>query len=340
MTGSTDPGSEPAADRPDLSVVIVAYNRPDMVQRCLESLRDAPTRHSVEIILVDNHGGDGTGSMVAAEFPEVVYIDPKANLGFARACNLGVEMSSGERVLLLNPDTEVLSGALDAIVDFDRAHPEVGLVGGRTLRGDGSTDPSSCFGAMTLWSLFCFATGLSAAFKHHRIFDPESLGDWQRDTVREVGVVTGCLLLCRREVWDELGGMDTRFFMYAEDADLSWRARRAGYRPSITPEATVVHHLGASSSSPARRYILRNTGVTTYIRKRWGGLRRRCALGLYVAGFALRRIGFGVGSRVRPGLADDAALWAEVWDARHTWLPGFRPVDVADSGVVRSDRPA
>ncbi|WP_219995803.1 hypothetical protein, partial [Schumannella sp. 10F1B-5-1] len=107
-------------------------------------------------------------------------------------------------ILLLNPDTLVRRGSIAALVAFADEHPEYRVYGGRTLRPDGGLDPSSCWGEPTAWSLICFATGLSTVFHRTRLFDPESLGRWQRDTVREVPVITGCLLLISRADWDLL----------------------------------------------------------------------------------------------------------------------------------------
>ena len=203
-------------------------------------------------------------------------IQLQANIGFARACNLGIARSRGEHVMLLNPDAVLRPEAIDGLVAFFRRDPGTGLVGGRTLRPDGDLDPSSCWGAPSLWSWFCSATGLTSVFRRSRIFDPESLGSWQRDSEREVDIVTGCLLLTSREIWDRLGGFDEDYFMYGEDADLSMRAKELGFRPSITPQATAVHAVGASSSVRLDKLRLLHTGKATLARKRWslgGGTR-------------------------------------------------------------------
>ena len=97
---------------------------------------------------------------------------------------------------------------------------------------------------------------LSTAFKGSALFDPESLGSWQRDSVREVDIVTGCLLLAPTTVWKELGGFDLRFFMYGEDADLALRAAALGYRPAITPDAVITHEIGVSSESRPDKMVL------------------------------------------------------------------------------------
>ncbi len=234
------------------------------------------------------------------------------NVGFARACNVGVGLSRGRLVALINPDTLVTAAALEALVRFHDADPSRGIVGGRTVAPDGTLDPRSCWGAMTLWSLACYATGLSTLFRGNRVLDPESLGQWQRDSERAVDVVTGCLLLTSRLVWDELDGFDEAFFMYGEDADLCWRAWRSGYRPSVSPAAQIVHAVGASSSSTLAKQRLLMRGRAHLARKRWHGIRRRVALGLMATGVGLRSL------TSRPG-----SVSRELWTERSDWLAGW-----------------
>ncbi|HXV34302.1 MAG TPA: glycosyltransferase family 2 protein [Gaiellaceae bacterium] len=295
--------------RPDVSILIVTYRCRDAARACLASLRDTvDVPH--EIVVLDNASGDGTVEMVREEFPDVRLIASEENLGFALGCNRAAEAARGEYLLLLNPDTEAHEGAVANLLAFARAHPEHGLYGGRTLDPDGSVNPGSCWGAPTLWSLFCFATLLTSAFKRTRLFDPESLGGWKRDTVREVDIVTGCLLLAPRTLWEELGGFDTRFFMYGEDADLSLRAAALGYRPAITPDAVVTHEIGVSSAAREDKLMLLFRGKATLLRKHWRGPRLRLGLGLLVAGVRLR-------SRISGG------PWTQVWQNRADWLAGY-----------------
>ena len=158
-------------------------------------------------------------------------------------------------LLLLNPDTVVLDGALDKLMAFRRAHPEAGIWGGRTVFADGSLNPASCWRRQTLWSLFCRASGLAAVFRRSDLFNPEAYGGWPRDTVREVDIVTGCLFLIARETWDRLGGFDPVFVMYGEEADLCLRARQIGLRPVITPDAVIIHYGGASEKVRADKLV-------------------------------------------------------------------------------------
>ena len=301
------------------SVIIVSYNTCAQTLACLGSLTEhAPT--GTEVVLVDNGSSDGTVSAVRAAFPRVVVDEAGQNLGFARGVNRGVAQSTGDQVLLLNPDAVVLPGAIQTLSAFAIEHPAYGLYGGRTLRPQGGLEPSSCWGAPTIWSLCCFALGLSTAFKGSQLFDPESLGHWPRDTIREVPIITGCLLLVSRKDWDRLGGLDETYFLYGEDAEFSIRAAREGFRPVIVPNAQIIHSVGGSTKMTAgersgMKMGMVMAGKTTLLRQIWG--RRRAAVGLMLLlmGVALR----SAAERVlrRPG------MWSQVWDRRRDWYAGY-----------------
>lgn len=304
----------------ELSVIVVSHNGADWLGRCLGAIV-GEGRPSVpfEVLVLDNASDEPArrvlqGSATAAPEISVTLLD--RNVGFGRACNLAVKESRGRRILLLNPDAVVLPGCVDALLAFLDARPQAGIVGGRTLRPDGTTDPSSCWGAASLWSTACFALGLSTLFKRNPVLDPESLGHWDRDCVREVDIVTGCLLLTSRAVWEELGGFDETFFMYGEDADLSLRAAQLGYRPAITPDAVAVHAVGASSSTRTGKLRLLLTGKATLMVKHWSRRRRIAGVALLQCGVGLR----AVGQRSR-GSAQ--ATWPALWRERRTWRQGW-----------------
>ncbi|MEA3217280.1 MAG: N-acetylglucosaminyl-diphospho-decaprenol L-rhamnosyltransferase [Acidimicrobiia bacterium] len=325
---------------PEVSVLLVGYRTRDELSRCLSSLVQDSSDVDLEIVLVDNASGDGTADFVRREFPQVELIELEHNIGFARAVNRAAETAAGEYLLLLNPDTEVLPGAVAALLSFARANPQAGLVGGRTLTADRRTEPSCCWGAPTLWSTFCFGSGLQTAFRGHRLFDPESLPGWDRDTVREVGVVTGCLLLCSAATWKDLGGFDQRFFMYGEDTDLSMRAAEHGYRPAITPAAEVIHTIGASSSVPTTRRVMIMRGKVSVSRLHWSPGRARLGVAMLLAGVGLRA-GLGtVAKRVRGQVSSEQEAWIGAWTRRREWLdgyPDYDPLGPADQG--RPDEP-
>jgi N-acetylglucosaminyl-diphospho-decaprenol L-rhamnosyltransferase len=318
----------------ELSVVVVSYNTRELLHRCLVSVVAECERVAIEVVVVDNASEDGSAAMVTADFPAVRLLASPDNLGFARGCNVGVGASKGDWVVLLNPDTVVQAGALERLLAFAKAHPEAGLCGGRTLRPDGSVDPSSCWGSSSIWSLACYSLGLSTLLRRSRWFDPESLGRWERDSVREVGVVTGCLLACSRTVWDDLGGFDERFWMYGEDADLSARAWRRGYRPMITPEATITHVVGASSPSGARKRRMVLAGKVTLLNKNWSPARARIGRTLLAGGVHVRALGARA-MRVR------SSPWPEVWRDRGTWREGWPAIDAPiEISPVEADGPS
>ncbi len=311
----------------DVSVVIVTYHCRDEALACLASLPAAAAHSSVEVIVLDNNSGDGTVEAVSERYPDALVLASEDNLGFAVGVNRAAEKARGRYVLLLNPDTVVHQGAIDALVAFADARPDNGLYGGRTVNPDGTTHPASCWGAPTLWSQFCFATMLSTAFKRSALFDPESLGRWARDSVREVDIVTGCLLLVPMAVWQALGGFDTRFFMYGEDADLALRAKALGYHPIITPDAVITHEIGVSSQTRPEKFRLVLQSKVTLFRKHWSPLRSRLGVSLLLAGVGSRAFVAWVTRSEGAG----ALTWRALWRDR-SWLTPFPPEPPSKSG--------
>lgn len=310
-----------AAGGPVISVIVISYNTRDMTLDCLRSVV-AETRVSHEVIVVDNASSDGSAEAIAAAFPNIRLIASEENLGFAVANNLAAREARGEYVLLLNPDTVVLNRALDKLVAFAQARSDARVWGGRTLYADGSLNATSCWGRMTLWSLFCYALLLNTIWPRVALFNPESYAGWPRDTVREVDIVTGCLLLMKRADWDVLAGFSPVFFMYGEDADLCLRARRVlGARPVITPEAEIIHYGGASEAVRADKMVRLLRAKVTLIRLYFPKVLRPLALWFLNAGVNNRhraaRLGHAVLKR------GDAAVWAEIRARRGEWGQGF-----------------
>jgi len=315
---------------PQVSVVLVTYNSAEHIGRCLTAMANDGTRRTREFVVLDNASTDDTVAVVRAlSAPACRLYVSSLNLGFASGANAGVAQSTGRWVLLVNPDAVVAPGAVDALVDFAEQHPDAGPIGGRTFRPDGSVDPRSCWGRQTLWSTFCFATGLSSALRRSTRFNPESLGAWGRDAVREVGTVTGYFMLVSRAHWDALGGLDPTFFMYGDDVDFSERARRLGLRPMITPDA-VTQHSGGASSVDDERAVMLLRGRLTLMDRHWGRLARRLGRLLIRAGVLLRAV------------AAPRSPWPLVWRQRAQWTEPYPvvtrgiPRDAAGAPVVRA----
>ena len=293
---------------PTVSILIVTYRNPDLTRECLHAVQRAVANLSAEVLVIDNASPDTTAEMIREEFRSLSFEASPDNLGFAKANNVLARRATGKYLLLLNPDAILHDGAIEALLDLADRVPGAGLYGGRTLRPSGELDRASCFGFQTLWSLTCFAGGLSRAFKHSRIFDPESLGEWQRDSERRVDIITGCLLLAPTALWNELNGFDEDFWMYGEDQDLAIRVRALGYRPMITPAAVATHVLGASSSSSGNKSVMVLGSRVRLMRKHWSPLKARVGITLLLIGCGLRAVGGG---------ADLG--WREGWRRRHEW---------------------
>lgn len=310
---------------PRLSVIVVSYNTRAMTLDCLRSVIAETEPGLFELIVVDNASTDGSAAAVAAAFPGIDLIGLDANIGFAAANNLAAGRARGDYILLLNPDTVVLDRGIERLLRFAERTPEAGVWGGQTRFADGSLNPASCWGHMTLWSLFCSAVGLTALFRGSALFNPEGYGAWRRDSEREVGIVTGCFLLIRRDFWTALGGFDLRFFMYAEEADLCLRAAARGARPRVTPEARIVHHGAASEPVRAPKTVRLLRGKATLLHKHWRPLPRRIGLALF-DGMVLSRLGgYALAAALtgREPYAGRRDEWREVWKARPTWRAGY-----------------
>jgi GT2 family glycosyltransferase len=312
--------SEPA---PEVSVLLVNWNTREMTLECLRSVYAETSRTRFEVIVVDNGSADGSAEAIAREFPQVRLMAETENHGFARATNLQAEVARGEKLLLLNTDTVVLDHAIDNLVAFSREHPEARIWGGRTLYADRSLNPTSCWGRMTPWTSFAFATGLSAAFPNSKLFNPRAYPGWLRDSPRRVDIVTGCLFLIERDFWRELGGFDRRFFMFGEEADLCMRAAKKGARPMITPDATVIHYDGGSTRNRAGKLIHTFSSTIGMIDDHFPPLSRASSRRMIVAAAGIRALGYGLAAKLKPErFGTNAETWREVWKRRGEWRRG------------------
>ena len=287
---------------------------PELLRACLASLQREATGCTYEVIVVDNASGDGSAELVREEFPQVRLIALEQNVGFAAGSNIGAQAAEGEYVLMLNPDTELVGDTLTALLDT--ASPSrAGLVGGRRCGPTAGSTQGRAGARRASGASSASPPGMSTLFRGSALFNPESLGGWQRDSARRVDIVTGCLCLAPRSVWERLGGFDEDFFMYGEDADLATRARELGYHPAITPDAVIVHYVGASSLSVDKREMNLRCRVSL-ARKHWSPARASAAVVLLQTGTGLRALGSGVTRR-------PSSTWPAVWRRRRSWRGGY-----------------
>lgn len=302
-----------------LSVLMVSYNTCPLTLAAIASVYQN-TRTPLELFVVDNASSDGSADAIAAAFPSVKLIRSERNLGFGAACNLAAQQAAGERLLLLNPDTEVLPGAIDRLMAFANRTPDAGIWGGRTLNRDGSLNPSSCWRRQTLWGLACAATGLSALWPRSGWLNPDAYGGWLRDSEREVDVVSGCFLLIDRALWDALDGFAPVFFMYGEDADLCLRARRLGARPRITPLAEIIHEGGASEAVRADKIVRLYRAKAQLMHRHWSAPACLVGRALMQLNVARRWLWFSLRRFQRRAVEQETNPFGHVWARRDDWL--------------------
>lgn len=308
----------------EVSILIVSYNTRELTLACLESVFQETSGIQFEVIVIDNASHDGSSQAIADRFPAATLVAVEQNLGFARANNLAAARARGGFLLLLNPDTVILDGAVQKAVAFARSRPDASIVGGRTYFEDRTLNRTSCHGRPTPWSLFCMGVGLSSVFRRSRVFNPEGLGAWQRDTVRDVDVVTGCFLLIKRQLWDQLNGFDESFFMYGEDTDLCVRAGKLGERCYISPDVQLIHYGGQSEAVRADKMVRLFRAKAQLFEKHWspGAVPFGIAM-LKLIAFT-RMIAWAGAGWVGRGQASKFEAWRDIWRRRREFAQGDR----------------
>ena len=253
-----------------LSVIIVSWNVRDLLQRALASVYASwDGRPGLEVVVVDNASHDDSAAMLRENFPNAHIIANTENRGFTGGNNQGIAAATGDFLLLLNPDTEIIDNALPHMVAYLQSQFDVGMVGPQLLNPDGSVQ-SSRRRFPTLPVLFLESTWLGklAPRKLLRHYYAQEQPD---DLVQDVDWITGAAMLTRRETVTQVGGMDEGFFMYSEELDWCRRIREAGWRIVYFPEARIIHHEGKSSEQvvPARHIHFQSSKVR-YTRKYHG----------------------------------------------------------------------
>lgn len=229
---------------PEISICIVTLNACEYLYGCLVSISKTNKQGSIELIVSDNFSTDGTFEMLAEEFPDVRVIRNSRNEGFAKPANLAIKESRGKYILLLNPDSVVHGNAVETLKEFLETHPEAGIVGPKILNRNGTLQKQCRRSEGRPWDAFCHLSGLSQLFPHKRRFNGYLMTHLEENEIHEVQAVSGACMLVRREVFDQAGLLDERFFAYQEDSDLCYRARHAGWKVYYQPAARVTHYGG------------------------------------------------------------------------------------------------
>lgn len=270
-----------------LSVVTVSWNTRDLLRECLESLKvelESLPQVQSEVFLIDNDSHDGSAAMVESEHPWVHLIANKENFGFAKANNQAFKLAKGEFVLLLNPDTKVLPGAIGTLLEFIQNKPQAGVVAPKLLNTDMSIQ-RSCRKFPTFANMLYELIGLSKMYKPGTEagakFREYKMLDWNHDDEREVDQPEGACLLLRQGVIDQVGVLDEGFFMLFEEVDWCYRIKKSGWQIWFTPRAQIIHHYGQSIKQVKAKMILSShRGLFRFWHKHYRGNR------WYLDGFA------------------------------------------------------
>jgi hypothetical protein len=235
------------SDTPDVSVIIVSYNTRDLTVECVRSIRERDRGCEIEIIVVDNDSSDGTVEALEEAFGnDIVLIASKANLGFAAGNNRGLEAARGRWLLLLNPDTEIHDDAITRTLRYAESKPDAGVVGVRCLNPDGSQQ-STLFRDKRVFDFVINVIVPNRIMRRSRLLGRSRYTGIDLDQEQCVEVVAGCYMFVPRAAYEEVGGMDERFFMYGEESEWCHRIRSTGRSVWYCPDASILHYGGVSA---------------------------------------------------------------------------------------------
>ena len=251
----------------ELSIIIVNWNSVSYLRKCIESVFANTRGIDFEVIVVDNASYDGCGEMLATNFPAVKFIQSAHNLGFAGANNLGFSHSSGDNLLFLNPDTEILGSALDVMLAALAAIPNAGAVGCKLLNPDLTVQTSCIQRFPTVLNQLLDTDYLIRRFPQVSMFGVRPLY-FYRGTPEPVEVISGACIMTKRHVFDAVHKFNTEYFMYAEDLDLCFKIRKAGFRSYYVGEASVIHFGGTSTAKVTHfNDVVKRESVAMFLQK-------------------------------------------------------------------------
>lgn len=253
-----------------LSIIIVSWNVCEDLLKCIRSIKNHKHSFTFEVIVIDNASSDDTVGMIQKEFPEITLIGNHDNRGFAAANNQGINVSQGEYILFLNPDTILHPKSLDILIEFMDSNEDVGACGPKLLNADDTIQDSvrrfpSFRGALHRHTAFKFLGVFKGKYKKWVMYD------FNNDEQIDVDQVMGAALMVRKSVIEQVGAMDERFFMYYEEVDLCHRIKKAGWRIVYIPQSVITHIGGGSSGQiPVNKRIMAMTSLLKFFRKHRG----------------------------------------------------------------------
>ncbi|MDZ4275519.1 MAG: glycosyltransferase family 2 protein [Erythrobacter sp.] len=303
------------ATTPDVSILIVAYNSQAIISACLGSIPAACTRHTYEVLLIDN--GDGTSvDVVAAAFPSVKIVPSHGNVGFAAGNNLLAAQASGRHLLLLNPDVVLKPDAVDRLLEATKTYPHASAWGGVTLDQNDRPDLGNTVQIPSLKEMLSRTLGRSsAALRNNANVAADA----------EVKVMSGSFVMFSRTAWDEAGGLDERYFLYCEEVDLFYRLAQRGHSFWRISAAQAFHNIGHGEALSGTRMLYRAAGNMQFARLHWPRTHQLLAFLLTWLG-ALQRLIIGrLAGRIAPQLRMVGDSHRDIAMRPHYWHHGYDP---------------
>ena len=253
-----------------LSIIIVNYNVKLLLKNCLNAVAVAIENIEAEVIVVDNASTDDSINYLQPMFPSFQFIGNTINEGFAKANNRALALAKGEFILFLNPDTTVPKDCFEKCIGFFSTHPDAGALGVRMLNGNGVYLKESKRGfpspAVSFWKL----TGITGMFPRSAVFARYYLGHLDEHSDHEVDILSGAFMMVKNTVLQTTGGFDERFFMYAEDIDLSYRIKKAGFKNYYFAGTTIIHYKGSSTKKDFRYVRQFYKAMSQFVKKYYG----------------------------------------------------------------------
>lgn len=315
-----------------LSIVIVNYNVKYFLEQCLLSVHKAIQGTEAEVFVVDNNSVDGSMEMVEQKFPWVKAIINKDNVGFSKANNQAIRESSGEYVLLLNPDTVVEENTFTSTLNFMDTHTDAGALGVKMIDGKGNYLPESKRGLPTPSVAFYKISGLTSLFPRSKRFARYYMGHLAENGNHEVEILAGAFMLMRRSALEKAGLLDEDFFMYGEDIDLSYRIIKAGYKNYYFSDTSIIHYKGESTKKGSLNYVyVFYRAMVIFAEKHFSGSYAKL-FGLFINIAIYLRAGLSLFKRFGRALAIPAVdalvllgglfYIKEYWEANHRFIQG------------------
>ena len=253
-----------------LSIIIVNYNVKLLLQACLHSVEKAIKHIEGEVLVIDNASTDNSVGYLQPLFPAIHFQTNELNEGFSKANNRALERAKGKYVLFLNPDTLVPADCFQKCIRFMETHADAGALGVKMVNEHGTFLKESKRGFPSPLVSFWKLSGVSRMFPGSRIFSRYYLGHLDENETNEVDVLSGAFMMVKKQVLDIIGGFDERFFMYAEDIDLSYRIKQAGFKNYYFADTTILHYKGASTKKDIRYVKQFYKAMSLFTKKYYG----------------------------------------------------------------------